>query len=399
MLHLHRAVILAFCVFLSACGVTYNSPTVSEKKTAFDVSVVSMTPATVARANTSSYEPKRLPGAFSQIAGGTSVNLGQLPKKPKQLELRLPPPTVTGAYKIGIGDTVLLATRSFAIGDEPAQSQRENYTVRDDGAIAVPEVGAVAIEGLTIEEAEERVFQRLVQNQLDPEFSLEIAEFNSKQVSIEGAVQQPQLVPITLNTLHLDEAIAAAGGMVPGRHAYALIRIHRAGSLYQIPLASYYSSPKVRKVALQDGDSVFVDNAYEQHRNELQERRANFQAKLELGAVARDHVYLTGEVSQQGRFALPFEVSSSLADVLYESGGFPTVTGNPAHIYVLRSGGETLTAFHLNANNVVNIAMATQFQMRPNDIIFVQEQPITTWGRTLAQAFPVLLNTGAASLR
>ncbi|MCG7494991.1 polysaccharide biosynthesis/export family protein [Thalassobius sp. Cn5-15] len=407
MLTLPRAALLASCMFLTSCGVTYNSPKVSDTGTAYDVSIISMTPATVARANTSSYKPKRLPAAFSQIAGGTSVSPGQLPKAPKGLKLRLPPPVEATAYKIGVGDVILVATRRPApIGAveqtsslSAAQSQRQPYTVRDDGAIAIPEVGAVAVEGLTIEEAEERVFQRLVQNQLDPEFSLEIAEFNSKRVSIDGAVQQSQLVPVTLNPLHLDEAITAAGGISPGQHAYASIRIHRGGRLYQIPLANYYASARVRKTVLRDGDSVFVDNAYEQRRAELEERRANFQSKMELGAVARDHVYLTGEVSEQSRIALPFEVKSSLADVFYENGGFPTVTGNPAQIYVLRSNGEALTAYHLNAKNIVNVAMATNFEMRPNDIIFVQEQPITTWGRALQQAFPLLLNTGAASLQ
>ena len=255
MLTLPRAVILASCAFLSGCGVTYNSPKVSDTDTAYDVSVVSMTPATVARANTSLYKPKRLPAAFSQIAGGASKGLGQLPKAPSGLKLRLPPAVEATAYKIGIGDVILLATRSPGptgtveqlSGLLAAQSQRQGYTVRDDGAIAIPEVGAVAVEGLTIEEAEERVFQRLVQNQLDPEFSLEIADFNSKRVSIDGAVQRSQLVPITLNPLHLDAAITAAGGITPGQHAYASIRIHRDGRLYQIPLASYYASAKVRK--------------------------------------------------------------------------------------------------------------------------------------------------------
>lgn len=449
MLTLPRTAIFASFVFLSSCGVTYNSPKVSENNSAYDVEVVDMTPAVVTRANSSAYKPKSLPAAFSLTsgAGGSPRGLGTLPKAPEApletvpgaLELRLPPPVEPGAYKIGIGDVILLATRAVGgtveqlSGLLAAQSQRQGYTVRDDGAIAIPEVGAVAVEGLTIEEAEERVFQRLVQNQLDPEFSLEIADFRSKRVSIGGAVRQSQLVPITLNPLHLDEAITAAGGIALTVDDYASIRIYREGKLYQIPLSVYYKDSEARKTVLKDGDSVFVDNAYDLaqaqafyeqeirtlelkqsarrnaltelqteiglRRSELGERRSNFEAKLKLGAIDLDHVYITGEVRQQSRVPLPFEIQATLADVFYKNGGLVNTTGNPAHIYVLRTKDtESITAYHLNAKNIVNLAMATKFEMRPNDIVFVQEQPITAWGRTLQQAFPILLNAGVDAL-
>ena len=449
MLTLLRSASLVSVVFLSGCGVSYNSPEVDGTDTTYDVDVVSMSPASVSRANKSAYTPKSLPAAFSQTsgAGGSPRGLGSLPQAPevpsetapRSLELRLPPATEPGAYKIGVGDVILLATRAPGgtveqlSGLLAAQSQRQGYTVRDDGAIAIPEVGAVPVEGLTIEEAEGRVFERLVQNQLDPEFSLEIADFNSKRVSIGGAVKQAQLVPITLNPLHLDEAITAAGGVALTNDDYASILIYRDGTLYQIPLSVYYKDAAVRKTVLTDGDSVFVDNAYDLaqaqafyeqeiqalqlkqqarinalnelkteidlRRSELAERRSNFQSRLELGAIDQDHVYLAGEVEQQNRIALPFETKASLADVFYENGGFPTATGSPAHIYVLRTNGdENLTAYHLNAQNVVNMAMATRFEMRPNDIIFVQEQPITVWSRALQQAFPILVGASVSGL-
>lgn len=269
-----------------------------------------------------------------------------------------------------------------------AQSQRQGYTVRDDGAIAIPEA---------------------------------------------DAVRQSQLVPITLKALTLDEAITAAGGIVLANQDFASIRIYRDGTLYQIPLAAYLKRADLRKITLVDGDSVYVDNAFDLERaqayyerqiqtmeikrsarasalselsteiglrrSELSERRANFQAKLELGAVKQDHIYLAGEVDQQSRIALPFETKASLADVFYEGGGFPTTTGNPAHIYVLRLHNlDSLTAYHLNAKNIVNMAMATKFEMRPDDIIFVREQPITVWGRSLQQLFPALIRVGAAQV-
>ncbi|MFT6607452.1 MAG: polysaccharide export outer membrane protein [Halocynthiibacter sp.] len=434
---------------LSACGVSYTASTVSTQNTALDVTVVPVTPQAVSAANRSAYTPRSLPSAFFQTAGagGSVRGLGAFPQEPDvpnltppaQMTLRVPPEIPAAPYEIGIGDVILLATRAGGNTVEQlsgllaAQSQRQGYTVRDDGAIAIPEVGAVPIAGLTVEEAEERVFRRLVQNQLDPEFSLEIAEFNSKRVSIGGAVGQSILAPIGLSPLRLDEVITAAGGITIKQQQYASIRIYRDGTLYQIPLENYFADQNLQKITLADGDSVYVDDAYDltqaqsfyeskinvldlrqrarssalaelqaeilMRRNELEERRSTFNARLEAGAVDRDYVFLLGEVGKQARVPLPFENDISLAEVLLDAGGLSPATGNPSQIYVLRSDESSrVLAYHLDAQNVVNMTMATRFEMRPNDIVFIKAQPITTWGRALQQALPSLFNAGLAGV-
>ncbi|MGH1331794.1 MAG: polysaccharide biosynthesis/export family protein [Paracoccaceae bacterium] len=449
MLLIRMSVAACVALTLSACGVTYTSPTVSTENTALDVTVIPVTPDSLSTANRSAYTPRSLPAAFFQTAGagGAVRGFGALPQEPDvpdltppaQMILRAPPEIPAAPYEIGIGDVILLATRAGGNTVEQlsgllaAQSQRQGYTVRDDGAIAIPEVGAVPIAGLTVEEAEERVFRRLVQNQLDPEFSLEIAEFKSKRVSIGGAVGQSILVPISLSPLRLDEALTAAGGITIKQQQYATIRIYRDGTLYQIPLENYFKDQNLQKTTLADGDSVYVDDAYDltqaqafyeskinvldlrqrarnaaldelqaeilMRRNELQERRSTFNARLEAGAVDRDYVFLMGEVGTQARMPLPFENDITLAEVLLDAGGVATATGNPSQIYVLRSDESArVLAYHLDARNVVNMTMATRFEMRPNDIVFIKAQPITTWGRALQQALPSLFNAGLAGV-
>ena len=304
--------------------------------------------------------------------------------------------------------------------------------MQDDGAIAVPDVGRIRLAGLTLEEAEAQLFQSLVENRIDPTFSLEIAEFNSKRVSIGGAVAGPAIIPIALTPLYLDEAIALSGGIATPDVDFASIRIYRDGTLYQIPLVQYLSEPELQKTRLIAGDSVFVDTEFElekaqaffaeqitlaQFRQQsrvqalaeltaevdlrraaLAETRANFQSRIALDAVARDYVYLTGEVAKPGRFPLPFGRQATLADALYADGGFSTETGNPGQIYVLRSAIEDLgavTAWHLDARSVSNLLVATRFNLLPNDIVFIAEQPVTRWNRVVQQLVPSLITTGA----
>ena len=59
---------------------------------------------------------------------------------------------------------------------------------------------------------------------------------------------------------------------------------------------------------------------------------------------------------------------------------------------------EPVTAWHLDARNAANLTLATRFEMRPNDIIFIEEQPITRWNRAFQQFFPSLLSSAESAL-
>lgn len=431
---------LSTALYTAGCGITYHSPSVNEASAGLAVREIPLTAQTLLVANQSAYTPRRLPEAFYQTAGGDSLRFGgALPDEPfvpeetrGTLQLRPPPQILPQTYRIGVGDVVLLATKSAGSTVEElsgllaAQNRRQGYTVRDDGRIAIPEIGQIDIAGLTVEEAEARIFEVLVRNQIDPAFSLEVSDFNSQRVVIGGAVGNSTLIPITLNPLTLGEALAAAGGIQLANDEFGSIRIYRNGTLYQIPVRDYFEDAALQRRILLDGDAVYVDTTYDLQqalafyqqridvitqrtqaraqalaelqtevglrRAALQEQRSNFEARSEYGAVERDYVYLTGEVARQSRFALPFGQTATLADVLYGSGGYNNATGSSRHIYVLRASQNptefgAVTAWHLDATNAVNLTLSARMEMRPNDIIFIEEQPVTKWGRSLQQTF------------
>lgn len=427
---------------IAGCGVTYTSPEVRYNDSNVGITRVELTPASAVVANRSVYVPRSLPAAFHSVAGsGNLRGAGALPGAPflpeeraKRLDYRPLPDVAPAPYRIGVGDVLLLATRGSASTVEQlsgllaAQNQRQGYTVRDDGAIAIPEVGTVELAGLTVEQAEDRLFQVLVENQIDPSFSLEVADFNSARVTVGGAVKQSVLVAIMLQPLTLSDALTQAGGITVKDEEFASIRIYRDGTLYQIPVETYRDKPELGRKVLANGDAIFVDTTYDLdraiefykqkldvislrsttrsaalqaldteislQRKALTDRRVIFEARTELDAEPRDYVYLAGEVNSQSRFALPYGRQATLADVLYSEGGFNTTTGDPAEIYVLRGTGGSVTAYHLNAQNAVNLIVATQLQMRPSDIVFIEEQPITKWNRSIQQVLPSLIAVG-----
>ncbi len=512
-----RVQLLVAALTLGGCGLVYTSPDVYETgevagladSAAEDVQVIPLTLETALEANLAEYVPARLPDSFRPLPSRTPPSIGGVSSAVPDLEepdfssiddfetgddalppaatslqppalaqtVKLPPEQEPEPYRIGVADVLLLSTNTAGatLEDVPsllnAQSSRQGYIVQDDGAIAIPDVGRVRVAGLTMEEAEAEIFQALVGQRLDPSFSLEIREFNSKRVSIGGAVAQPQVVPITLKPLLLTEAIQIAGGVEGAENEYAVVRLFRNGEVFQAPLQRLYGDTGLRDVLLQEGDSIFIDADYDitqarayfeeqlrlrqaqlaerefqfrqqqarldetrlaiaranfatqriqlqqqldqmrisaaqfevarntDRRNADAEQREAFRERLELGAVRRDYAYVAGEVRQPSRHALPFEARATLADMLFEKSGLNIQLADYSEIYVIRRFAPDLmggiTAYHLNASNAANLSTAAMFEMRPNDVVFVAEQPVTVWNRVISQLTPNLLSQGA----
>lgn len=448
---------------LAGCGVVYTAPSVHEGGvfgtalgTDLEVRVVRLTHETAQAANLEPYVPPRLPAAFRADAVASMAELGfevpDLPPLPSPTaralsrpEVRrgeLPPQGAPEPYHIGVGDVLMLALRDVATLEElpgliTAQSRRQGYVVQDDGSIGIPSAGRVRVADLTLQDAEAAIFEALVAAGIDPAFSLEIQEFNSQRVSVGGLVGAPTLVPITVQTLDLDEAIQLAGGLRTEDPSVSVIRLFRKGTIYEIPVERYIDDPAARDLILRDGDSVFVDTEYreaeaqryfeeqlslrgeavrsidyeiqieqlrEQREARAQQRlvdeRNVFKDRLELGAVQRPMAYRAGEVRRPGRFPLPFEGTASLADALFDEQGIDIQTGDYGEIYLLRWPADSekfgsVTAYHLNAANAVNLAVAAQLELRPNDVVFVSEQAITSWNRVFSQILPqIFLQAG-----
>ncbi len=450
----------ATAALLTGCGVIYTSPQVSDRptfgsayETNYEIRVVPLTYETAAAANLEPYVPARLPAAFQPDAARAisagSASLPDLPPlpprtaretlRPEAITENLPPPGKPEAYRIGVGDVVLLAVSQQATSVEglpgliAAQSKRTGYTVQDDGAIAVPDAGRIEIAGKTVRDAERDIFRALVAAGIDPSFSLEVAEFHSQVVSVGGLVGSPTLVPITLKPLQLQAAIEIAGGITADDPSVAEIQIFRDGTRYQVALSRYLGDPDLRRMVLRDGDSIYVGSRYREAEaqryfqeqltlrnelmsmNELRQQRADeaaslaasllaedralFEQRLRLGSIEQPYAFVAGEVGTTIQVPLPFERTMSLANLLFNEavGGITIRTADYGAIYLLRpetdpqrAGG--LTAYHLDAENVANLAAASTFQIHANDILFIAEQPVTSWNRALSQILPDLLS-------
>ena len=433
---MHRFVLaVAVAVGISGCGIAYQSPKVSEGETASGVSVtvVPLNTTTAAQANNlNDYQPRRLPSALR--SGTYKAPKSRPPRPVLQAEVRKsivttwPEPAKQQAYRLGVGDVLLFAppastnsTSALASGSlDAASARRQEYAVQDDGSIVVPDIGRIRVAGLTLEAIEQEVFDALLEAQKEPTFSLEISKFNSQRVDVSGRVKSPQVLPITINPLYLREAIARAGGTSIEDQDNVVVKLYRDGQEYQMLLSEVFSESTLGRQLLKDGDAIFVDTAFSKQEAEaffnqqvrlyelearaqqtaLDNARKDAITKLELDAIERDYVYLVGEVKKQQRFEMPFERRANLADVLFSDSAIDIEKGDFSQIYLLRpTNGGGIIAYHLNAKNIGNIALAAKIDVQPDDFVFVAEQKITRWHRVISQSVPSLLNTVAGAVQ
>ena len=99
-------------------------------------------------------------------------------------------------------------------------------------------------------------------------------------------------------------------------------------------------------------------------------------------------VFILGGVSPQ-IFKINPANRETLADVLFAQGG-PLSASNAkrSEVYLLR-GNNPVVAYHLDAQSPTRLIVADAMELRPNDILYVAEQPIISFNRTLATIMPL----------
>jgi polysaccharide export outer membrane protein len=111
----------------------------------------------------------------------------------------------TEDYRIGSQD--LLELQVFGVADI-------NRTVRVNsrGFISLPLIGMVQAAGLTSEQLEASLAEKLAKNYLqDPQVSVFVKEYTSQRVTVEGAVKKPGVYPIKGRTTLLQTLAIAEG--------------------------------------------------------------------------------------------------------------------------------------------------------------------------------------------
>ena len=102
--------------------------------------------------------------------------------------------------------------------------------------------------------------------------------------------------------------------------------------------------------------------------------------------------------------ALKFKTKRmNLADVIGTVGGLNQTTSNGNALYVIRGAAdlenESAKVFQLDAKSPTAFAIASQFELMPQDIVYVGPAQVTRWNRLISQLVPSasIVGTGASA--
>ncbi|MGO9834255.1 MAG: polysaccharide biosynthesis/export family protein [Polyangiaceae bacterium] len=117
----------------------------------------------------------------------------------------LPPPSLSTV--VGPGDL-------FEVSVLGEKELPKEYRVQPDGTIDFPYVDRITVAGLEPQQIEELIKKELENKKIlvDPQVTLVVKQYNSKKVSVIGAVQKPGSLPWA-EGMKLVDAISLSGGL------------------------------------------------------------------------------------------------------------------------------------------------------------------------------------------
>ena len=211
---------------------------------------------------------------------------------------------LTMGQTLGPGDVLRVS-----VYDNPDLSQE--VTIGPDGSFSYPLIGRVQAAGLPVLQLETLLAKRFADGYLvSPQVGVTVTQHKSQQVYVMGAVKAPGAYPLQRQSTLL-EMLSAAGGPTPeagfeviltratGKQALPSGTAQASASAngqptMRVPLEQLMAGGVPQRVALQDGDLIYVP----------------------AGAF----VYVTGEIQRPGRYRLERDTTIHKAVTL--AGGF-----------------------------------------------------------------------------
>lgn len=184
-----------------------------------------------------------------------------------------PPPGMLGGEKVGPGDVLeviiwetppatLFGQATSGAADASNVQAGVNTTrfpeqqVTVEGTISVPFVGVVKVAGLTLQQCEKIIQERLKGKANAPHVMVRRPNNQSSTVTVVGEVNKSATIPLTPKKEHLLDILAAAEGAKQPVNKL-LVQLTRSGHVYSMPLQSVICDTS-QNILVEPGDIVTV---------------------------------------------------------------------------------------------------------------------------------------------
>lgn len=310
----------------------------------------------------------------------------------------------TGTSQLNPGDLVELTIVSGS-GDETVTPCPAR--VANDGTVAVPLVGAVAVGGLEPAAAEQQIAAAAVERGIyrRPYVTLSVSQQAVNRVTVMGAVEKPGVVELPRGSSDLLGALAAAGGMKD--EASLLVDVLRHGGTAQLAGGAPTANP-----AGGDGVQLASYNAPaampfgppgmlatpEATRIDLAQTAGATAGNCQLGDrdVVMVHpkekrlIHVTGLVQKPDQYEMPFDKDMRVLDAVAMAGGVKSPLADK--VFVIRQFP------NMPEPAVIKVSIAsakrhgeTNLRLASGDLVSVEATPMTMMMDTAQNFFRVAI--------
>jgi polysaccharide export outer membrane protein len=237
-------------------------------------------------------------------------------------------------YPLGTGDVVRVT-----VFQQPDMTTETRVT--ESGTLTFPLLGQVEVAGLNTKELEAKIANLLKTRGFvkDPQVTVTISQFKSRQISIIGHVSHPGRYPLEEGSYTLTEAIALAGGVTEDAADDVLLLRQRDGKTITVSVdlpTLFRSNGALTDPEVIGGDTIYVDRY--------------------------PYFYMYGEVQRPGVYRL--QKGMTMMQALSVGGGF-TLRASKKDIQVNRRDARTgkITTFVAQLNDL----------LLPDDVVYIKE--------------------------
>jgi len=298
---------------------------------------------------------------------------------------------------IGVGDVLNISIFEAAPGGlftpgQAAGARPGNFVdlpaqaVDQKGSIYVPYAGEIPAAARTIPDIQQAIVARLRNRAIEPQVVVSLNQQHSSVVSVLGDVNTPGVLALNSVGERLLALIARAGG--PKFEAIeSYVTLQRDGKRVKVLLSRVVHDPR-ENIFVRPNDVIF-----------LTRESPTFTA---LGALNQNVFGFNSEI--------PFDVETlTLAQAMGKSGGLKDNQSDPSELYVYRYedrryleklGVDTTkftldrvpTIYHLNLRDPSGMLLASAFQMKIKDVMYVANAKVVDYYKLL-----LLINNTAAT--
>ncbi len=219
--------------------------------------------------------------------------------------------------------------------------------VRPDGKVSLPLIGELVASGMTTQQLQSELKQKLAQYVADPIVNVIVKEVNSAKVSVLGEVKNPGTFALEKEGTTILEAVTIAGGFTQKAAPVGtkVIRKLPDGRQDTIPVDLSGPIPAKRDFKIQDGDSILVPRG--------------------------NTFFVFGEVKKPGDYQL--ERDTTILEAISIAGGF-TDKAAPGRTKIIRTTEKGQQTIDVDMNEIIKRGRREKsVPLIENDVVVVPE--------------------------